>query len=300
MLARRTVSFLSQSPLLLEGADHDFYRRFLRAIDEAARELDRDMRFASQPLHRLTAAIALCYVGLCCEGLEARLRRTTAILARELDRQILPDGGHRSRNPKVAIELLLDLLPLRQSYSARSLEPPQALTGAIDRMLPLLRLLRLGDGGIARFNGMGRSAADQLATLLTYEGARGRPMRRAPHSGYERLEAGETVLVADVGPAPAVADAAEAHAGCLSFELSSARAGDRRQLRRSPRRRRRGRACRPLDGGPFDGDDRRGLLRPVPHAPGRLARAPDRGMAHRPPRPGADARPGGGRRRARG
>jgi uncharacterized heparinase superfamily protein len=222
VLARRTVSFLAQSPLLLEGADHDFYRRFLRAIDEAAHELDRDMRFASQPLHRLTAAIALCYVGLCCEGLEARLRRTTAILARELDRQILPDGGHRSRNPKVAIELLLDLLPLRQSYSARSLEPPQALTGAIDRMLPLLRLLRLGDGGIARFNGMGRSAADELATLLTYEGARGRPMRRAPHSGYERLEAGETVLVADVGPAPAVADAAEAHAGCLSFELSSA------------------------------------------------------------------------------
>ena len=222
VLARRTVSFLAQSPLLLEGADHDFYRRFLRAIDEAARELDRDMRFASQPLHRLTAAIALCYVGLCCEGLEARLRRTTAILARELDRQILPDGGHRSRNPKVAIELLLDLLPLRQSYAARSLEPPQALTGAIDRMLPLLRLLRLGDGGIARFNGMGRSAADQLATLLTYEGARGRPMQRAPHSGYERLEAGETVLVADVGPAPAVADAAEAHAGCLAFELSSA------------------------------------------------------------------------------
>ena len=221
VLARRTLSFLAQSPLLLEGADHVFYQRFLRAIEQAARELAHAMRFASQPRHRLAAAIALCYAGLCCEGLERLLRHATRVLARELDRQILPDGGHRSRNPQVVIELLLDLLPLRQTYASRSLEPPSALTGAIDRMLPILRLLRHGDGALARFNGMGASAADELATLLMYEGARGRAMRRAPHAGYERLEAGETVLLAEVGPAPPVDDAAEAHAGCLSFELSS-------------------------------------------------------------------------------
>ena len=33
-------------------------------------------------------------------------------LSAELDRQILPDGGHISRNPQIAVDLLLDLLPL--------------------------------------------------------------------------------------------------------------------------------------------------------------------------------------------
>jgi uncharacterized heparinase superfamily protein len=67
---------------------------------------------------------------------------------------------------------------------------------------------------------MGAAAADELATLLMYEGARGRAMRRAPHTGYERMEAGETVVIVEAGPAPAAEDAADAHAGCLSFELS--------------------------------------------------------------------------------
>jgi uncharacterized heparinase superfamily protein len=68
---------------------------------------------------------------------------------------------------------------------------------------------------------MGVSAPDHLATLFIYGGARGPPMRRAPHVGYERLEAGETLVVADVGAAPEALHAGEAHAGCLSFELSS-------------------------------------------------------------------------------
>lgn len=221
VVARRLLSFLTHSPLLLEGADHAFYQRFLAAIERMARDLDRDMRHAPQPLHRLNAAIGLCYAGLCCEGLEPLFWRASRQLARELERQILPDGGHRSRNPQVSVDLLLDLLPLRQTFASRSLEPPDAVVNAIDRMLPLLRLLRHGDGALARFNGMGRTPADELATLLMYEGARGVAMRRAPHAGYERLEAGRTTLIAETGPAPPVAYAAEAHAGCLSFELSS-------------------------------------------------------------------------------
>ena len=47
------------------------------------------------------------------------------------------------------IELLLDLLPLRQCYIARDWPPPDALTLAIDRMMPAIRFFRLGDGNLA-------------------------------------------------------------------------------------------------------------------------------------------------------
>ena len=46
----------------------------------------------------------------------------------ELRSQILPDGGHVSRNPGALIELLADLLPLRQLFSTRNLQPPPRST----------------------------------------------------------------------------------------------------------------------------------------------------------------------------
>ena len=113
-------------------------------------------------------------------------------LVAELDRQILPDGGHVSRNPGALIELLLDLLPLRQAFAARNVAPPPALNNAIDRMMPMLRFFRHGDGSFAQFNGMGPTAPDLLATILAYDDARGAPLANAPHSGYQRVDAGRS------------------------------------------------------------------------------------------------------------
>ncbi|MFE1600892.1 heparinase II/III family protein [Methylobacterium sp. ID0610] len=219
--ARRLISLLSQSPLVLEGADHAFYQAFLKGIGRCVRRLDAALRHGVPPRQRLAAAVALTYAGLCCDGYEPVLRRGTRLLSRELRRQILPDGGHRSRNPAAVKELLLDLLPLRQSFLSRDIAPPEALLQAIDRMLPFLRLLRHGDASLGHHNGMGVTEADQLATLLIYDGALARPLMHAPHTGYSRLEAGTTLVVADIGGAPPPAFSTMAGAGSLSFELSS-------------------------------------------------------------------------------
>jgi uncharacterized heparinase superfamily protein len=221
VVSRRLISFLSQAPLLLDGADHAFYTRFLRSIAQDVAQLERDVRGRALPVDRLTAAVALCIAGLCCEGLEGTLRRATRLLERELDAQILPDGGHAGRNPRVLVDLLLDFLPLRQIFMTRGAELPSSLVRAIDRMLPMVRLFRHGDGMLSHFNGMGLTAADHLATLLMYDEARSRPMTHAPHSGYERMEAEGLLVVADVGAMPPTMLSGEAHAGCLSFELSS-------------------------------------------------------------------------------
>ena len=105
-------------------------------------------------------------------------------------------------------------------FSARHLQPPQALNNAIDRMMPMLRFFRHGDGNFAQFNGMGPTPVDLLATVLAYDDARGAPVSNAPHSGYQRIDAGTTALLMDTGRPPPLALSQEAHAGCLSFELS--------------------------------------------------------------------------------
>jgi uncharacterized heparinase superfamily protein len=116
---------------------------------------------------------------------------------------------------------LLELLPLRQAYTSRNMVPPPALLHAIDRMMPMLRFFRHSDGSFARFNGMGATPADLLLTLLAYDDVRGTPLSNASHSGYQRLEAGGSVLIVDAGRVPPFELSLEAHAGCLSFEFSS-------------------------------------------------------------------------------
>jgi len=218
--ARRLLAFLSQSPLILDGADRDFYRRFMRALGVHSKFLQRCLNDGLEGEARLTCAIAIAELGLCAQGMNLVAKRGTKLLVDELKDQILPDGGHISRNPQVLVDLLLHLLPLRQAYAARGTSAPQMLLNAIDRMMPMLRLFRHGDGSMALFNGMGPTAAHAVATVLAYDDARAAPLAHAPHSGYERLEAGETIIIMDCGAPPPPRFSREAHASALSFEMS--------------------------------------------------------------------------------
>ncbi len=219
--ARRLISLLSHSPLLLEGADHVFYERFVRHVSRLADRLNLALAGAVEGGTRLNCLIAVTFAAICLDGQDGRRRRLELLLSDELDHQILPDGGHLSRNPRILIELLLDLLPLRETFAARGIEPPRGVLMGIERMMPHLRLFRHGDGALALFNGMGTTPPDLMATLAAYDDARARPVEYAAYSGYSRLSGGRSIAVIDAGAAPRGAHSIEAHAGCLAFEFSS-------------------------------------------------------------------------------
>jgi uncharacterized heparinase superfamily protein len=221
LVGRRIISWLCQAPLVLHEADMRFYRRFLRNLTRQVRYLRRAYKATRDGMPRLQAIMALNYAALCMQGQARMIKSATRMLTDELERQVLPDGGHASRNPGALVELLLDLLPLRQAFAARNVPPPAALNNAIDRMMPMLRFFRHGDGNFALFNGMGPTRSDLVSTVLAYDDARGMPVANAPHSGYQRVQVGDALLIVDAGPPPPMPLSYEAHAGCLSFELSS-------------------------------------------------------------------------------
>jgi uncharacterized heparinase superfamily protein len=221
VLSRRVISLLSQAPLVLGDTDSKFYRRYLRGITREIRYLRFTMLDMPDGVPRLQVLIALCYASLCLANQARHIRGASRKLSEELLRQILPDGGHISRNPGALIDLLIDMLPLRQTFAARNIAPPPALLNAIDRMMPMLRFFRHGDGTIALFNGMSGTPSDLLATLLAYDDTHGTPMASMPHTGFQRLDAGATTVIMDTGPPPPPNVSHEAHAGCLSFEFSA-------------------------------------------------------------------------------
>ena len=218
---------------------------------------------------RLRARIALAFAALSLPAPASALRSATRNLAEELDRQILPDGGHISRNPMAVLELLADLLPLRQTYANQAEAPPAALIGAIERMLPALRFFRHQDGSLARFNGMGATIQDRIAAILRHDDTAGAPLLHAPHSGYERLSMGGTTVIADTGPPPPL-DVSGARACRLPFLRAVVRPPAlHRQCRRRHLRRRRIPAAGARHRRPFDRDDQRhvvGALQPLGQA----------------------------------
>jgi len=219
--AKRIIAWLQHSSVVLQGAEFAFYRAFLKSLAIQIRYLRSVVREMPDGEGKLRSRIALAFAALSLPAPASALRAATRNLAEELEHQILPDGGHISRNPMAVLELLADLLPLRQTYANQAEAPPAALIGAVERMLPALRFFRHQDGSLARFNGMGVTIHERIASILRHDDTVGAPLLHAPHSGYERLSMGGTTVVADTGAPPPLVVSDAAHAGCLAFEMSS-------------------------------------------------------------------------------
>jgi uncharacterized heparinase superfamily protein len=218
--ARRARSFLAQSPLILHDADHDLYHLFVRVLLRHAHMLRSAAASCEPGLPRIEAAVGMALVGLSLSNQERLAKSGLDRLDAELQVQILPDGGHISRNPAALAKILVSLLPLRQAMIARGQVPSETLMTAIDRMMPMLRFFRHGDGAFTHMNGVASSAGDLVATLISYDETLGQPALSASYSGYERVQAGPGLLIVDAGGPPPIAFSTEAHAGALAFELS--------------------------------------------------------------------------------
>jgi uncharacterized heparinase superfamily protein len=219
--ARRLISWISHTALLLDDADPATYDTITDSLGRQLRLLSSSWHEAPESYPRLLALIALVLADMSLAGHERRLKGAETALDAEIARQILPDGGHVSRNPAALVEIMLDLLPLSQCFLARGRKPPPQLVDAVSRIYPMLRLLRMGDGMLARFNGMSVPTAAGLGTVLAYDDGRAPPLTQARASGYVRMENGGTIVIADVGTPPPLAASSEAQAGCLSFEMST-------------------------------------------------------------------------------
>lgn len=219
--ARRLISWITHAPVFLDNAEPAFYQSAMRSFGQQIGDINTALGVTKDGESRMMAVIALCFAALCLSGQDRLLARAVRLIEKEIEWQVLPDGGHISRHPGVILSLLLDLLPLQKTFAARDIAAPEALHRAIDRMMPMIRFFRHGDGSFALFNGMGLTRPGEAASVLALDDVNGQPIQNAQHSGYQRLEGGKSLLIQDTGAPPPLQQSAHAHAGCLSFELSS-------------------------------------------------------------------------------
>ncbi len=228
VLSSRLMNWLRNGELLFaipDESDAEAVKRRaarLRCLVRQARYLQRALPLAPEGSIRLRCAAALTLSGLCLPGQAAMLKAALSSYSDEVERQILPDGGHVSRAPRAVAEALIDLVTVRDVAARLEVELPQALTRAIDRLAPMVRFFQMVDGGLASFHGGGEGDRAALAALLERDDIKSRSFGFAPHSGYQRADAGGATILLDVGEPPRGGLSVEAHAGALSFEMSTA------------------------------------------------------------------------------
>jgi uncharacterized heparinase superfamily protein len=218
-LSRRVINWVQCAPFLLAGASRSFETSFLASLTAQLRLLMRKGPSATLPADRLVAAIALAYGSYGTIGLEPMRKLAMQRLASELDQQVLADGGHISRNAEVLCEMLSLLMPLRDSMQAAYMEVPEPFNAAVERMLPMLRLMQHADGRLAVFQGVSRTCGGPVKAILERDKIGGRPVSNASLSGFARLAHGHTTILMDTGQPAAPGTSRSAAASPLALEL---------------------------------------------------------------------------------
>ncbi|MDD9908352.1 MAG: heparinase II/III family protein [Ahrensia sp.] len=221
--AQRLISWLTHAHLIGATGKGEHADAVMRSIGRHLRYLRTNLAAAPHGRPRLLTVIALAFCSLILTGREKTIRGAARDLDRELSRQIFPDGGHISRNPAFLLDLLADLLPLRDLYMDGGVALPAQLQPTIDRIHAALHFFSHSNGELAQFNGTGATPHSLMrAVMRRCEGAP-KPVRSAIFSGYERLAANDTVVLMDTGKPESRRSARRSMGGTLSFELSCAK-----------------------------------------------------------------------------
>ena len=219
ILAARVIAWIAEHDFFCASADDAFRESYLLSLSRQVRHLFRIAPGSQRGVQRLIMVKAAIYGAVALPDSDARLERAMTLLDLELRRQVHPDGGHVERSPASQLVVLRTLVDIRACLTAGRKEIPTALQGTIDRMAPALRAMRHADGGLAAFNGATGEDAWLVDAVLTQADAPGRAPDELRYTGFQRLRAGRTLIVADMGAPPPDGFDRAAHAGALSFEM---------------------------------------------------------------------------------
>ncbi len=223
VVASRITAWLSHYDFFAATADDAFRQRLMVRLMAEARTLSAAVPTAQHDHRALTCLKGLLAAAVAMPEQSGFLTRAMRHIGPEIGRQVLADGSHAERSPAAQFHALRELAEIRALMQAGQIGAPLALSAALDRMSPVLRALRHGDGGLALFNGS-HEENPVLVDLVLSQATRGRVIAAGmPDGGFVRILSGRSLLLVDAGPPPPAGFDNTAHAGTLSFEMSAGR-----------------------------------------------------------------------------
>jgi uncharacterized heparinase superfamily protein len=216
----RILMWAAHAPLILSSDDVVYRSAVLNTLARGARHLDRSADRAAQGLPRIAAWAGIVAAGLLIAGGDPRRSFGEAGLIKALASGFAADGGLICRTPANQLEAVALLSLLLSVYDARDCAPPAPLFEVLPRAVRALLGVTLGDGGLSSWQGGAPVAAADVDAVIAASGVRTRPLRQARDWGYQRMQAGNTIVIADAAPPPIARVSGGGCASTLAFELS--------------------------------------------------------------------------------
>lgn len=221
LIGRRLIRWINHAPFLLGARTPQQSAQYFKMLSTQVVFLSGQWQKAASGLPRIEALSGLIYAGLALDGMAAVIGPAEYALCSECDKNIGQDGSINSRNPEELLEIFTLLTWAEHAMANVGRPPPKALSAAIERIAPCLRLLRHGDGALARFHGGGQGAEGRLSQSLAAAGIKASGFTGPSFAmGYARLSAGRSSVIIDVASPP---KGRNAHASTTGFELTSGR-----------------------------------------------------------------------------
>jgi uncharacterized heparinase superfamily protein len=192
------------------GWDPELARRMRDSLRRQSRLLRRSIERDIGGNHVLRNGFALIFAGLCLED-ETSEAAGTRVLARELPRQLLADGGHEERSTAYHRELLHGVQDTTALFQRAGQPVPAWLTLAAERMGHWLTALAGPAGDLPLLNDAWEGPRLELPPRDA--------MSDLAESGYVVLRHGRDQAVLDVGPMAPPHLPPHGHADALSFVL---------------------------------------------------------------------------------
>jgi len=207
LTGRRVVRVINHALLLLIREDADRQKAYFKVLGQQADFLASRWRAEPAGLARFEALTGLVYCGLALEGKKRFLKPAMKHLAKQSLDYVDEDGSIPSRNPEELMDIFTTLAWASHAIGEAEEKPLRDHLLAMERIVPNVRSLRLGDGGLIHFHGGGR-------------GMEGRLDQSRGAMGYHRIANSGSVLIMD-GGTQVLRDAGSFSA--LAFELSVGR-----------------------------------------------------------------------------
>jgi uncharacterized heparinase superfamily protein len=207
--------------IIFSSESNYFSHNFSKALMRQASYLRHNLEYHIQANHLLENYIALCFCDLFF-GNKEMLYKNFSKIKRQLDIQILPDGGHYECSPMYHSIITSRLLILYEALAAKDyVDINLILKNVLSRMIAWLQAILFRSGmwahmndateGIAPAANSILSVAEKLQISKTYSTLK--------ESGFRKIDCFKMEVLIDVGNIIPPYQPGHAHADMLSFVL---------------------------------------------------------------------------------
>jgi hypothetical protein len=192
---------------------------FIKAIQYQSDYLQCNLEYHILANHLMENLVALSIASIAFQD-DRLLASVSLKLKKELQEQILPDGGHYEGSPmyhSIILSKLLMLYGICQETNRNELLP--VLHTTIGKMIGWLQTFSFRNGTYAHFNDSAEKIAVAPATLYTYAKAYSVTTTEVglQESGYRKFTNGSYEVIVDVAPIQPIYQPGHAHADMLHF-----------------------------------------------------------------------------------